>query len=76
MVVASDSPSWVQSLPCGYYRLDLSPQTSLFCGIIGDSGCISLLLTRLSKLPSQCYLNGPDNFVNLGNSKEMQPYPS
>ena len=35
------------------------------------SGCISLLLSRLPKLPSQCYSNGLGKFDNLGGSKEI-----
>ena len=38
-----------------------------------EAGCISLLVHRLDKLPSQIYSNGPDNFGNLGSKKEIQP---
>ena len=31
------------------------------------------LLTRLAKLPQQCFSNEPGNMGNLGSSKEMQP---
>ena len=33
--------------------------------------CISLLLPRLAKLPSQCCSNGLGNFCNLGRNEEI-----
>ena len=41
--------------------------------IYNKIGCISLLLFRLLKFPSQCYSNGPDNLGNLGSNEEIQP---
>ena len=38
-----------------------------------DSGCISLLLSRLPKLPSQCYSNRPCNLGDLGSQNKLQP---
>ena len=36
-------------------------------------GCVSVLLPRLAKLPSQCNTNTQDNFYKLDNNKETQP---
>ena len=45
------------------------PMTFFF----NQSGCISLLLSRLPKLLIQCsYSNGPGNLDNLGSNKEIQ----
>ena len=67
------------SSPCDV-RWDFQPLPTLYTYEIppscqDGSGCISLWLPRLPKLPNQCYSNsnGPDNLGSLSSRKEIQP---
>ena len=43
------------------------------CFIIVTSNCTEVVLSKLPKLPSQCYSNWAGNFGNLGSNKEIWP---
>ena len=55
------------------YVEHLSNFLCIFAQVRRESGCISLLLLKLSQLPRQCCLNGPGSFGNLDSIKEIQP---
>ena len=54
------------------FRMRLLYVTDVYLGS-GKKGCRHLLLPKLPKFLSQCYINGQCNLDNLGRKKETQP---
>ena len=53
------------------YKVD--PDRVVIAGRYRCLACRSLWLSRLPKLPNQCYSKGPGSFRKLGSTEEIQP---
>ena len=67
--------AWMIGLPVILeHSREITSQMINLANRIYSSGNITLSQLKLSKLPSQCYSNGPGNSGYLSSNKEIQPY--